>query len=444
MAIVASSSSPAVVVADGSCDHDYSSSATLSTFDESEDASSARQHLDGLSNEFASIVGLCHPLLDLVATIDDFETYGLEPATQRLAKGSDEDKKLFARMLGDGELTVHRIAGGQAMNSLRGVKWWFDRHETDPEYNDVSFANTSVRIVGSVGDDEYGNVLREACAEAGLETDFEVFPGGRTGKCCALLKDKKRTMITDLGVAPDFRAGPDRGIPTDCRILYTTAFYACGDGYACREYIPNHPQIKSGYTKLFAGLSAAWACKNDDFTYMAKHACDVVFGNEVEFTAFAEHLGIAGISKMSPREIAEAVSAFMKPGAWAIMTQGPDPVICCSNLTDTCDAFAHTVRDLDPLAISDDIGAGDGFVGGFIAAIYARLLARDLTPRSVPSPVESSLSSLSDDDSSEVLPDDGSRSNAWHSITRQMIMDGVEEGIYCARQVMKHTGCQYF
>ncbi|KAF4757201.1 hypothetical protein FOZ63_017570, partial [Perkinsus olseni] len=87
MAIVASSSSPAVVVADGSCDHDYSSSATMSTFDESEDASSARHHLDGLSNELASIVGLCHPLLDLVATIDDFETYGLEPATQRLAKG---------------------------------------------------------------------------------------------------------------------------------------------------------------------------------------------------------------------------------------------------------------------------------------------------------------------------------------------------------------------
>ncbi|KAF4660575.1 hypothetical protein FOL46_006086 [Perkinsus olseni] len=398
----------------------------------------------GVAAESFSVVSYDHPILDLVATVDDANGFGLKVNTQRLTDGSDEDKKLFARMLGDGELTVHRIAGGQAMNSLRGVKWWFDRHETDPEYNDVSFANTSVRIVGSVGDDEYGNVLREACAEAGLETDFEVFPGGRTGKCCALLKDKKRTMITDLGVAPDFRAGPDRGIPTDCRILYTTAFYACGDGYACREYIPNHPQIKSGYTKLFAGLSAAWACKNDDFTYMAKHACDVVFGNEVEFTAFAEHLGIAGISKMSPREIAEAVSAFMKPGAWAIMTQGPDPVICCSNLTDTCDAFAHTVRDLDPLAISDDIGAGDGFVGGFIAAIYARLLARDLTPRSVPSPVESSLSSLSDDDSSEVLPDDGSRSNAWHSITRQMIMDGVEEGIYCARQVMKHTGCQYF
>lgn len=54
-----------------------------------------------------------------------------------------------------------------------------------------------------------------------------MFPGGRTGKCCALLKDKKRrmtlaevisdlllvlgTMITDLGVAPDFRAGPERG-----------------------------------------------------------------------------------------------------------------------------------------------------------------------------------------------------------------------------------------
>lgn len=38
---------------------------------------------------------------------------------------------------------------------------------------------------------------------------------------------------------------------------------------------------------------------------------------------------------------------------------------------------------------------------------YGRLLARDLTPRSIPSPLESSVSSISDDDVSEVLPYEG-------------------------------------
>lgn len=76
MAVNASSSGPALtgVV---SCADD-----SLSMCDES------RQCEVGLpSTMHSSIVGMCHPLLDLVANIDDFEAYGLEPATQRLAKG---------------------------------------------------------------------------------------------------------------------------------------------------------------------------------------------------------------------------------------------------------------------------------------------------------------------------------------------------------------------
>lgn len=139
--------------------------------------------------ESFSVVSYDHPILDLVATVDDAYGFGLKANTQRLTDGirwtclligiillcnfgfclgSDEDKKLFARMLGDGELTVHvsgndtkgevgnifdrfqRIAGGQAMNSLRGVKWWFDRHEADPEYNVSIFFISIIRASASV------------------------------------------------------------------------------------------------------------------------------------------------------------------------------------------------------------------------------------------------------------------------------------------------------
>ncbi|KAF4663385.1 hypothetical protein FOL47_005774 [Perkinsus chesapeaki] len=81
MAIIASTSSPVVVK-----DDDDIASSTLSTCDD-ERVSVAQHRLEALSNEYASIVGMCHPLLDLVATIDDFNTYGLEPATQRLTTG---------------------------------------------------------------------------------------------------------------------------------------------------------------------------------------------------------------------------------------------------------------------------------------------------------------------------------------------------------------------
>lgn len=95
--LMATSASPSAVAVDAvaSCDDSSSISATLSTYDDSEVASllssASRQHLEGIiTNDMpASIVGLCHPLLDLVATIDDFEAYGLEPSTQRLAKGGE-------------------------------------------------------------------------------------------------------------------------------------------------------------------------------------------------------------------------------------------------------------------------------------------------------------------------------------------------------------------
>lgn len=127
--------------------------------------------------------------------------------------------------------------------------------------------------------------------------------------------------------------------------------------YYTSRYIPNHPQIKSGYTKLFAGLSAAWACKNDDFVRAFSHTTPLPHrlgpfrriwlvmhvtlssvtkwssllslsisvsptSGAAAFDDLGNVSGIVGVSKMSPREIAEAVSAFMKPGAWAIMTQG--------------------------------------------------------------------------------------------------------------------------
>ena len=74
--------------------------------------------------------------------------------------------------------------------------------------------------------------------------------------------------------------------------------------------------------------------------------------------------------------------------------------------------------------IKDDIGAGDGFAGGFVGYIYQHLFTAGS---------ESSEISVRNEEEDKKI-----------CLSSSIIRNAVEEGIYVARQVLKHTGCQYF
>jgi adenosine kinase len=90
---------------------------------------------------------------------------------------------------------------------------------------------------------------------------------------------------------------------------------------------------------------------------------DVLFGNEVEYEAFAkeENMGTTDLV-----EIGKKISAYPKQGSrkrLVIITQGENPVICVQG--DEVTTF--DVPKLLPDQIVDTNGAGDAFVGGFLS-----------------------------------------------------------------------------
>lgn len=390
-----------------------------------------------------SILCIDHPLLDLIDAIseDDATRWSLEHATQRLATPADSG--MFAE-LHENE-GVLMLPGGCGMNSLRGCGWWLRRHG----HPDVPLV-----IAGSVGADRAAEILRVACKAAGLTTLFEEVPDVVTGQCAALLLNKARTMVTELGATSRFRLKNHMGILNDARIIFTTGFYINGD--------PEGASLLSEYLKscserplLTVGLSATWAARHPALVKLVVEQADIIFGNEEETEAFAEALGVDPALSIKAK-CGRIADKLQSPNAWMVCTQGPLPVICATNRPtgdpELPPVFSHTVRTLLDSAIKDDLGAGDGFVGGFLGYIYSELTAPSTESDTCVESVESlSEVSVRGDEDKKEASESAAPSGPSVDVPKvsklkassAMIRGAVEEGIYAARQVMKHTGCMY-
>jgi adenosine kinase len=64
---------------------------------------------------------------------------------------------------------------------------------------------SSVAYIGCVGRDKYAEVLRSACAEAGVHVEYQVDDSHPTGRCGVVITDHNRSLCTDLGAANHYR-----------------------------------------------------------------------------------------------------------------------------------------------------------------------------------------------------------------------------------------------
>lgn len=96
---------------------------------------------------------------------------------------------------------------------------------------------------------------------------------------------------------------------------------------------------------------------------------DIIFGNEVEATTFANEQNF-GTTDL--REIALKMSSLPKQnekrGRVVVLTQGSDAVILAENNKIT----EIPVQKLEEDKIVDTNGAGDAFVGGFLAQLVQK------------------------------------------------------------------------
>lgn len=131
------------------------------------------------------VVGIGNPLLDKIVSVGDehLVSLGLDKGTTRLLQ--DEDARQLASWLTSNAFDAELFPGGSCCNSMVGL---------------ASLGGTAA-FIGSIGDDEHGNVFEQELKSKGVEPVLIRNPG-LTGSCLVLVTpDAERTMNTHLGAS---------------------------------------------------------------------------------------------------------------------------------------------------------------------------------------------------------------------------------------------------
>lgn len=116
----------------------------------------------------------------------------------------------------------------------------------------------SCTIMGSIGDDEFGRIIKLRAEKDNLKCKYLTISGTSTGVCSVLVtKSGDRTMVTDLKAANHFKKSfliDEWEVVAKAKICYTTGFLLATDSQSVLEVAKFCSQSKD---KLFAfNLSA--------------------------------------------------------------------------------------------------------------------------------------------------------------------------------------------
>jgi adenosine kinase len=111
------------------------------------------------------------------------EKYGLKPNDAILAEA--KHMELYEDLIQNHDAKL--IAGGAAQNTARGAQY--------------ILPDNSVVFIGCVGNDKYGETLKETCTKAGLRTEYRYDDEQPTGRCGVVITGHDRSMCTDLAAA---------------------------------------------------------------------------------------------------------------------------------------------------------------------------------------------------------------------------------------------------
>lgn len=302
-----------------------------------------------------SLFGLGNALFDISVNATDelFKKYDLTCPNAILAE--EKHVPLFAEVQA-APFVPEYVAGGSCQNSIRVAQWMLQE-------------KGATAFTGSVGNDKSAAELTKCAQADGVNVQYHVMEGERTGQCCVLIHDFDRSMVTDLQAASKFRVE----FLQDTKELWSKADYALVEGYfltVSQDSIITlaKSQMERGKTFAFS-LSAPFICQF--FTEGVKAVLaytDLVFGNETEAELISEALGwdlgkdhVAIAKKLAEYPFAEGVTAQRK----VVITRGASDVVVATTATQT----TFPVTPMPKEEMVDTNGAGDAFCGGFIAAL---------------------------------------------------------------------------
>jgi sugar/nucleoside kinase (ribokinase family) len=278
------------------------------------------------------VVGLGSAIVDAITYADDafLEEWGIDKGGMTLI---DEHR---AHLLYDAMGPASETSGGSAANTVAGV---------------ASFGGRAA-FIGTVRDDQLGEIFRHDIRAAGV--DFDVpsgTEGPSTARCLILVTpDAQRSMSTYLGISSLVDpANVDEALVAGSRVVY------------CEGYLWDMPQTIEAITKAFdrareAGGKVSFALSDGlcvdrhraDFLALVDERVDLLFANESEICSLYE-----------VDDFEHAVKAVQGRCEVAALTRSAKGSVIV-----TADAV-HEVP-AEPAEVVDTTGAGDLYASGFL------------------------------------------------------------------------------
>jgi argininosuccinate lyase len=217
----------------------------------------------------------------------------------------------------------------------------------------------AVRLVGCIGDDALGRLMRIELSGAGIAEDLIAVPGGTTGLTVALQSPlRDRTFLTFLGVNSTWEA---EMIPDET--LTCTSLLLCDYFVAPRLRADASRRLLRTARERGASTYLDTTWDPDGFpsttleeVYELLPLVDVLLPNEIEVCALADHAG----DPVGAARVLQEVS-----GGWVAVKLGADGAVAIGP------DGAEVAVPAPSVDVVDTTGAGDAFNAGLINALAA-------------------------------------------------------------------------
>nr|XP_039273426.1 adenosine kinase 2-like isoform X1 [Styela clava] len=336
---------------------DSSSSDDSSFFGDSTEEDSETSSYEEVENEiFEGILfSMGNPLLDLSTNVAEgfLKKYNLKTNDAIIA----EEKHLpMYKDLVD-FFPIEYIAGGATQNSVKVCQWMLG----------VPQATT---FIGCIGNDEFGQILKQKAEDVGVKTAYYVQDKEPTGTCAALICGHDRSLCANLAAANEYKKEhldqkENWALVEKAKFYYIAGFFltvSVDSILAVAKHAAENGKI------FMMNLSAPFLCEffKDQQTSVLPYA-DILFGNETEAAVFSK---IHNFGTEDVAEIAKKLAGWTKINSTrqriVVITQGAEPAIVA---TGPHEVAKYPIIKIKPEDIVDTNGAGDAFVGGFLSQL---------------------------------------------------------------------------